>query len=104
MEDNPSQKHFDKWSDDADELSDIDNLDFILETTRQEVLAWMNIYGRPAIREWLQDNTKKLLNADGLTFTKKPMSDITEKNTKYSKKPPMKKQKRVNNFIDVDGE
>lgn len=103
MEDNPSQKHFDKWSDDDAELDEIDNLDFILEATRQEVLSWMNTYGKPAIREWLQDNAKKLLVSDGLTFTKQ-VSNTTEKSSKSFKKPPMKKQRRANDFIDVDRE
>lgn len=105
MEDNPSQKGLDKWSmDDSVELDDVDDLDFILEATRQEVLQWMNIYGRTAIREWLQDNTKKLLAADGLTFKSQRDAHTTEKSIKSSatRKPAYKKQKK--NYINVDGE
>jgi hypothetical protein len=105
MEDNPSQKGLDKWDseDDAD-LDDIEDLDLILEETRNEVKSWMNTYGRTVIREWLQDNTKRLLAADGLTFKKAPESHTTEKSIKTSsKKPVYKKQKRAS-YIDVDGE
>lgn len=59
-------------------------IDLMLAETRKEVKDWMDCYGRSIIREWMADNCKKLLAADGVTPARKPGSNTSEKSSRTS--------------------
>lgn len=71
----------DHWEDINSE--DDASIEVVLEETRQEVREWMDTYGRSMIREWMADNCKKLLAADGC-IPRKAVKNTQAKSTKTS--------------------
>lgn len=81
MEEEASQWEFEEEWEEEEE----DTVELILATTREESLGWLKTYGRGFIREWMADNAKTLLAADGV-ISRKKMDAVTDKSSARKKK------------------